>query len=364
MKDYPPDGTKVSMVFLKRLEVPLEVTSVPIDLPIESIEPVSFAEYPFNEIEGISYASVTATVIEECNLSCRSDKSCMAFQFNLDSLECKIFEIIYWETLLSNLSNHLYIAKRPLLYIPPISPVIDLYYLYQHYDYLKGINDINNSIKSILQIPELVFEVYAFTMGTITPDDVLKDIEDNNFILKSNLVPIQFKLVETKQIPTEFIENPNDDVGLAMETRFNEYASFSPVRLNIFYGELEDSYGWSRYPFIGYNNSISVFLDYNSIADGRQRTITHEIGHWFGLHHTFEFGCYPGDFVDDTVPVSRSNGESIACKNTGYSADQNVMDYIEKSYLSPGQIYRMMIFAFEKLTGAMPMYENGIILKR
>jgi len=61
------------------------------------------------------------------------------------------------------------------------------------------------------------------------------------------------------------------------------------------------------------------------------RTATHEVGHWFGLMHTFEGGCVGGDGVDDTRPeATPSEGCDLrrkTCPGTGYDPVQNFMDY-------------------------------------
>jgi hypothetical protein len=79
-------------------------------------------------------------------------------------------------------------------------------------------------------------------------------------------------------------------------------------------------------------------------------TLTHEVGHWLGLYHTFQNGCFaPGDLVDDTA--YQADGVNIfscekldTCVSAGRDPVHNFMSYGDDKCLdrfTKGQVSRM-----------------------
>jgi len=103
-------------------------------------------------------------------------------------------------------------------------------------------------------------------------------------------------------------------------------------------------------------DSDGVLIRHSTISGGSRehfnlgRTLTHEVGHWLGLAHTFEGGCDDGvgDGVADTPPqASGSEGCPTgrdSCEGDGPDLINNFMDYSYDACMSgftEGQIARM-----------------------
>ena len=143
----------------------------------------------------------------------------------------------------------------------------------------------------------------------------------------------------------------NDDQYLAMAQAMTIDV---PTSVNFFWTGATLTSGLGVYPWsFDEDDSRHGLFCSNYTYPGSDGTFSegitgvHEVGHYFGLHHTFENGCSnPGDEVDDTPYQNEPN---FGCPSSNYSCGSyddigNFMDYMDDDCLdhfTDGQVDRI-----------------------
>ncbi|WP_086666814.1 zinc metalloprotease [Lentzea kentuckyensis] len=211
----------------------------------------------------------------------------------------------------------------------------------------------------------VVFHIVSNTSGTgnITDAAIAKQIK----VLNDGFAGVEssaaaktgftFVLQQTKRYTNDsWFAGAGESDSAAERSMKTQTRVGTAATLNIWSVDM-DGLGYARFPqwYAGDPKLDGVVIKYTSVPGGSEtnfnlgKTVTHEVGHWMGLYHTFEGGCTAtNDSVADTPAQTGSSSGCPtgrdSCSRPGLDPIHNYMDYSYDScynQFTPGQNTRM-----------------------
>ena len=137
------------------------------------------------------------------------------------------------------------------------------------------------------------------------------------------------------RIQSNLTDNANDNVkslSIWPNTRYLNIWTVNTINVGSTQGTV---LGYAYRPFPGQPGVMDgIVIRHDRMgtigtSNSRGRTLTHEVGHYLGLKHPFDNGCFQGDDIADTPPVATPSFGCDLQKNTCSNDIPNLPDMIE-----------------------------------
>ncbi|TDZ24962.1 Extracellular metalloprotease [Colletotrichum sidae] len=222
----------------------------------------------------------------------------------------------------------------------------------------EAANAGNFTLLATINVPTY-FHVVASSQTVANGWVTDRQLADQLAVMNADFAPhgIAFNLVETTRTVNPTWAQDGNELAMKRALRKGDYGA-----LNLYFlRSLGGAFGYCYFPTTAAAGSTAFIRDGCSILSSTVpggsttnynlgKTVTHEVGHWFGLYHTFQGGCTgSGDYVSDTPAQASSTsgcpiGRDSCPSQAGLDPIHNYMDYsVDSCYeeFTSGQQTRM-----------------------